>query len=84
MKIEQIESKWDELKGQVREKWNKITKDDIEGMHSQKDQLIKKLRERYQYTADQAERELGIFMKDCSCGTAKTIRTSEGPASSAL
>lgn len=69
MNKDQLLGKWDELKGQVREKWGKITNDDIMLIHGKEDQLIGKLRERYGYTAEQANREFGSFMKDCRCTT---------------
>ncbi len=67
MNIEQFEGKWDQLKGQVKEKWGKLTGDDMKVIGGKKDQLIGKLRERYGQTQEQAEREVGSFMKDCSC-----------------
>ena len=64
MNKDQLEGKWEELKGQVKEKWGKFTNDDLMVIHGQTDQLLGKLRERYGYTAEQAGREFKAFMKD--------------------
>ncbi len=46
------------MKGKIREKWGKLTDDDIEFIGGKKDQLIGRLQERYGYSRDQAEREV--------------------------
>lgn len=71
MNMDQLEEKWDEIKEQVKAKWGKFTNEDIKLIHGKKDKLIGKLRERYNYSPDQANKELGVFIKDCSC-TGKT------------
>lgn len=67
MNMNELEGRWDEVKRQVKEKWNKFTNDDIRVIHGKKDQLVKKLREHYGYTVEQADEEIGAFMKGCSC-----------------
>lgn len=69
MNWDEFEGKWEQLKGQVKEKWQKFTSDDIASIHGKKDIMLGKLRERYGYTADQADRELGAFMINCSCNS---------------
>ena len=69
MNWEQLEGQWDQVKGQVKEKWGKFTNDDMTIIRGKKDQLLGKLRERYGYSVEQANRELGTFMKDCNCAS---------------
>jgi uncharacterized protein YjbJ (UPF0337 family) len=69
MKLEQFESRWDEIKGKAKEKWGKLTNDDLMAIQGKKDQLLAKLRQRYNYSADEATREYGIFMEDCGCSS---------------
>ena len=69
MNRDQFEGKWEQLKGQVKEKWGKFTNDDITAIEGKKDQLLGKLQEYYGYSADQANREFRAFMKDCKCAS---------------
>ncbi|HSO72147.1 MAG TPA: CsbD family protein, partial [Thermodesulfobacteriota bacterium] len=54
----QIEGNWKQFKGQIKEKWGKLTDDDLDVVAGKKDQLLGKLQERYGYNKDQAEKEL--------------------------
>jgi uncharacterized protein YjbJ (UPF0337 family) len=67
MTKDKLEGKWEDLKSQVKEKWGKITNDDLENIQGKKDQLVRKLRERYGFTHDKAKSEIEVFMKNCSC-----------------
>lgn len=69
MNRDQLEGKWEQIKGQVKEKWGKLTQDDMKVIRGKSEQLLGKLRERYGYSVDQAEREFGKFMKDCDCSS---------------
>ena len=62
MNWQQVEGKWDNLKGKVREKWGKLTDDDIEVIAGKRDQLLGRLKERYGYEKQQAEKELNRFL----------------------
>lgn len=79
MNWDQFEGKWEQVKGQVKEKWGKFTNDDITVIEGKKDKLIGKLRERYGYSAEQADRELGAFMKDCNCSSDGKSKTNNQP-----
>jgi uncharacterized protein YjbJ (UPF0337 family) len=58
MNWDQIEGKWTQMKGSVRERWGKLTDSDIEQIAGKRDQMLGKLQERYGYTKEQAQREL--------------------------
>ena len=62
----QLEGKWDELKGQIKEKWGKFTNDDIMVIDGKRDQLIGRLCDRYGYSKEKAKTECSAFMKDFS------------------
>jgi uncharacterized protein YjbJ (UPF0337 family) len=51
------EGKWNEIKGQLREKWAKLTDSDFEEIAGKKDRLVGRLQQRYGYKRDQAEKE---------------------------
>ena len=79
MNMDQLEGKWDQLKGKVREKWGKFTNDDITMIGGKKDQLLGKLQEHYGYTKEKAHEELGSFMKECNCASDKDVGTKTRP-----
>ena len=58
-----LKGKWEQLKGKVRTKWAKLTDDDVEQVGGKKDQLVGRLRERYGYGKEDAEREVDDFMR---------------------
>jgi len=58
MNWDQIEGKWKQFKGQAKEKWGKLTDDELDVAAGKRDQLSGKLQESYGYTKEQAEREL--------------------------
>jgi len=79
MDNKQFEGKWDQIKGQVKQKWGKLTNDDVTTIHGKSDVLVGKLKERYGYAKEKAENEVKSFMKECDCSTeaAKTQKRSK-------
>jgi uncharacterized protein YjbJ (UPF0337 family) len=65
MNWDQIKGNWKQFKGKVREKWGKLTDDDLEVIAGKKDQLVGMLQERYGYEKAQAEKELDEFGRTC-------------------
>lgn len=53
-----IKGKWQELKGEGRKQWGKLTDDDWQEVAGEKDKLLGKLQQRYGWAKDQAEREV--------------------------
>jgi uncharacterized protein YjbJ (UPF0337 family) len=58
-----LKGKWLQMKGDVRSWWSKLTDDDVDAIQGDSDRFIGKLRERYGYGREQAERELNDFMR---------------------
>jgi uncharacterized protein YjbJ (UPF0337 family) len=52
-----VRGKWNQLKGNVRVQWGKLTDDDIEQVAGHKDKLVGKLQERYGWSKEEAEQE---------------------------
>ena len=52
---------WKQLKGKVKEKWGKLTDDEIDQLEGKGDQLAGKLQERYGMQRDEAERQAREF-----------------------
>ena len=58
-----IEGNWKQAKGKVKEKWGKLTDDDLTTIAGRRDQLSGILQQRYGYARERAEKELDEFMK---------------------
>lgn len=82
MNWNEIEGKWDQFKGKIREKWGKLTDDDLTQIKGKRDQLEGKLRERYGYAQDRVASEVNKFLeagKDAkadSCDCSSTSNSS--------
>jgi uncharacterized protein YjbJ (UPF0337 family) len=57
MNSDQFEGKWKQLKGTVKQRWAKLTDDDLTALSGKKDELVGRIQERYGITREQAERE---------------------------
>jgi uncharacterized protein YjbJ (UPF0337 family) len=66
MNWDQIEGKWKQLKGSVRQKWGKLTDDDLELIAGNRDEFAGRLQERYGIAKDEAERQLAEWQKSVS------------------
>jgi uncharacterized protein YjbJ (UPF0337 family) len=60
----EIEGNWKQFSGKVKERWGKLTDDDLTTVGGKKDQLLGRIQERYGYEKDMAERELTDFVRD--------------------
>ena len=61
MNWDTIEGDWQQFKGHVKEKWGKLTDDNLDAIAGKRDQLAGKLEETYGITKDQAERQVKAF-----------------------
>ncbi len=79
MNSDQFEGKWKQLKGSVKQRWAKLTDDDVTAMSGKKDELVGKLQERYGITKDQAQKEADEWARAAGSGldTTTTPRTSQ-------
>jgi len=61
MNWDQVEGKWKQYSGKVREKWGKLTDSDLEMIKGQRQQLVGKIQERYGIAKVDAERQVNEF-----------------------
>jgi uncharacterized protein YjbJ (UPF0337 family) len=54
----QVEGNWKQIKGKVKEKWGKLTDDDLNVINGKRDQLEGKIQERYGYAKDQTQKDI--------------------------
>jgi uncharacterized protein YjbJ (UPF0337 family) len=64
MNWDQVEGKWGQFKGRIREQWGKLTDDDLEMIAGKRDKLAGKIQERYGYAKEKAEEQLRQFERD--------------------
>ncbi len=58
MNWDQIEGKWKQVRGTVKQKWGKLTDDDLDVIDGHRDKLVGKIQERYGLAKDAAEQEV--------------------------
>lgn len=58
MNSDQLKGKWKQMKGSVKERWGKLTDDDIDVIDGQHDQLIGKIQERYGVAREAAQKQV--------------------------
>lgn len=63
MNWDQIEGNWRQFTGSVKEKWGKLTDDDLTVISGKRDQLSGVLQKRYGYAKERAEREMDEFLR---------------------
>jgi uncharacterized protein YjbJ (UPF0337 family) len=63
MNWDQIEGKWKQSIGQVKEKWGKLTDDDLTLISGKKDQLVGRIQERYGIAKVAAEKQVDEFTR---------------------
>ena len=63
MDWEMIESNWKQFEGHVKQKWGRLTDDNLDRIAGKRDQLCGQIQESYGITKDQAERWLKAFAR---------------------
>lgn len=58
MNRDTLSGQWTQLKGSVREKWGKLTNDDVDQIQGKAEQLVGKIQERYGIARDEAQRQV--------------------------
>jgi uncharacterized protein YjbJ (UPF0337 family) len=57
-----LQNNWFELKDKVKQKWNKVTDDDIMMISGKREELLNVLQRRYGYDRVKAEQEINSFL----------------------
>ena len=57
-----IEGNWKQFGGRVKEKWGKLTDDDLTVINGRRDQLEGKIQERYGIAKDQARSDIDNWL----------------------
>jgi uncharacterized protein YjbJ (UPF0337 family) len=63
MNKDTVEGNWKQLKGHVKERWGKLTDDDLTQASGNADILAGKIQERYGIAKEEAKKQLDEFMR---------------------
>jgi uncharacterized protein YjbJ (UPF0337 family) len=63
MNWDQIEGRWKQYAGKVKEKWSKLTDSDLELIRGKREQLIGKIQENYGIAREEAQRQVDEFAR---------------------
>lgn len=77
MNKDTFQGKWHEMKGKIKEKWGKLTDDDITQIDGRREKLLGTLQKKYGYAKEIAEKELKSWEEKCGCNSECTM-TSKG------
>lgn len=61
MNEDRIKGQWKQLKGKMKEKWSKLTDDDVGALEGNAEYLAGKVQERYGIAKDEAEKQIKDF-----------------------
>lgn len=77
MNKDQVNGKWLQFRGKLKETWGKLTDDELDRYNGKKDQFIGRLTELYGITTEEAEERLGKMEKECdyscSCSSSRDV-----------
>ena len=62
MNADILKGRWNQVKGDIRTKWGKLTDDDLTQIQGDAQKMIGKLQERYGLKREQAEQDLNDFL----------------------
>lgn len=61
---EQMSGKWDQLKGEFKKSWGKLTDDELMLYNGQQDKFYGKLKEKYGIAKEEAEKNIKEYKKN--------------------
>ena len=61
MNKDRIEGNWLQLKGKLKEKWGKLTDDDLDVIAGKREQLLGRIQERHGISKEEAEQQVAAW-----------------------
>jgi uncharacterized protein YjbJ (UPF0337 family) len=71
----QVEGNWKQMKGRVKERWGKLTDDNLTVIAGRRDQLEGMIQERYGYAKERARKEIDEWYRAMETDLAEQIET---------
>jgi uncharacterized protein YjbJ (UPF0337 family) len=63
MNWDQVEGKWKQMKGSMKQKWGKLTDDDLDYIAGSRDKFVGRLQERYGVNKEEAQKQADQWLK---------------------
>jgi uncharacterized protein YjbJ (UPF0337 family) len=63
MNADTLKGKWNQLKGNIRKQWGKLTDDDVDQIQGDSEILLGRIQERYGRTKEEAQEEIERWMR---------------------
>ena len=67
MNTDTMKGDWKQMKGKIKQKWAKLTDDDIQFIEGKQEEAAGILQKRYGIARDVAEKQWKEFCDSCSC-----------------
>jgi uncharacterized protein YjbJ (UPF0337 family) len=64
MNWDRIEGQWKQYKGQVQQRWGKLTDDDLDVIEGKREELVGRLQKRYGQTRDELESQVDEWSRE--------------------
>src|SRR6516164_6491039 len=74
-----VEGNWKQLRGQVKERWGRLTDDDLTAIAGKRDELEGKIQERYGYTKDRIRKEIDDWRRSVESNVRASSRDTRRP-----
>ena len=63
MNWDQVEGKWKQMKGSMKQKWGKLTDDDLDYIAGSREKFIGRVQERYGINKEEAQKQADQWLK---------------------
>lgn len=59
---DKLKGQWKQIKGDLRERWGKLTNDEVEQIDGQEQNLVGKIQEKYGIAKEEAQNQVNNFL----------------------
>jgi len=67
MNWDRLQGNWKEFRGKAKQKWGKLTDDDLDVVKGKREELEGIVQQRYGLAREKAKEEVQAFARDCGC-----------------
>src|SRR5262249_11384013 len=64
MNWDQVEGKWRQMTGSIKQQWGKLTDDDLDYINGKRDEFLGRLQQRYGIAREEAQKQLDRWMSE--------------------